>query len=99
MFTIETIEEIVDLMARYKMNVLQLYIEHTFAFEKHSSFCKDVGAITPEFIRQIQKYCKSKYIELQANLQSLDTATAYLLNLNTVGCPNLICTGLVTKQG
>ena len=69
-FTMETVKGIIDLIAGYKMNVLQLYVEHTFAFEKHCSFSKDVGAITPEFIHQIQEYCKSKYVELQANLQS-----------------------------
>ena len=69
-FSLETTKEIIDLMARHKMNVLQLYIEHTFAFQKHSSFSQDVGAITPENIGELQDYCRKNYIELQPNLQS-----------------------------
>ncbi len=69
-FGLETTKEIIDLMAHHKMNVLQLYIEHTFAFQKHPSFSQDVGAITPEFISEVQDYCRANYIELQPNLQS-----------------------------
>lgn len=69
-FSLETVRQVIDLMARHKMNVLQLYIEHTFAFQKHPSFCDDVGAITPDFVRAVQEYCEQNYIELQPNFQS-----------------------------
>lgn len=69
-YTLDYLKQLVSKLAMLRINVLQLYIEHTFAF----SFLEDVhqGAdpITAEEIRQLDQWCKEHYIELQANLQS-----------------------------
>jgi len=33
--TLETLQGIVDVIALYKLNMLMLYVEHTFAFRSH----------------------------------------------------------------
>ena len=38
--TLETLKELVDTIAYYKMNSLQLYIEHTFEFKEYE-FCRE----------------------------------------------------------
>ena len=44
--------------------MLQLYIEHTFEFKEYE-FCRDkFGYLTKDEIRELDKYCKSKFIEL-----------------------------------
>lgn len=61
--TVETIKSIIDNMAYYKLNSLQLYIEHTFEFKE----CKDIldkfGYLTAEEIKEIGAYCKQNFID------------------------------------
>ena len=44
----ETLYGLVDLMASWKFNQLQLYTEHTFAYAGHEVVWKDASPITPE---------------------------------------------------
>ena len=62
--TLETLKELVDTMASYKMNSLQLYIEHTFEFEEYKE-CRDkLGYLTKNEVRELDSYCKSRFVEL-----------------------------------
>lgn len=62
--TLETLKELVDTIAYYKMNSLQLYIEHTFEFKEYE-FCREkLGYLTKDEIKQLDAYCKSKFIDL-----------------------------------
>ncbi len=69
-YTLEYLKDLVVLMASLKLNVLQLYIEHTFAF----SFLDDVHAgsdpITAAEIVELDSWCREHHVELQPNLQS-----------------------------
>lgn len=68
--TLETLKELVDTMAGYKMNSLQLYIEHTFEFKEYE-FCREkLGYLTKDEIRELDKYCKSKFVELIPSVAS-----------------------------
>ena len=61
---LETLKKLVDKAASYKINQIQLYIEHTFAFKGMSEVWIDKDPLTAEEIILLDKYCRSKYIEL-----------------------------------
>lgn len=62
--TLKTLMELVDKAAAYKINELQLYIEHTFAFKGMSEVWIDKDPLTAEEIILLDKYCINKHIEL-----------------------------------
>jgi hypothetical protein len=68
--TMETLFRIVDLMARLKLNQLQLYTEHTFAFSAHEAVWRDASPMTPDEVRVLDRYCADRHIELVPNLNS-----------------------------
>ena len=61
---IETLMNLVDKASFYKINELQLYIEHTFAFKGLSEVWIDKDPLTSEEIILLDRYCKNKHIEL-----------------------------------
>jgi len=68
--TLDTLKEIVDLLSLFKMNVLQLYTEHTFHFAHHPRIGQGCGSLTVDDILALDAYARSRYVELQPNLQS-----------------------------
>jgi hexosaminidase len=68
--TNDTIKELVELLGVLKINVLQLYVEHTFAFHRHPVIAHGSGALTHEDLVKIQQHAKLHHVEVQANLQS-----------------------------
>ena len=62
--TMETMYKMIDMFAAWKLNHLELYIEHTFAYKKHREVWKDASPFTAEEIRLIDGYCKERFIEL-----------------------------------
>lgn len=66
----EYLFNLVDILAKMRINTLQLYIEHTFEFEKHKEIHDGSDPITKEDLLLIQEKCEDNGIELQANLQS-----------------------------
>lgn len=68
--TLDTLKEIVDLCAMYKMNQLQLYIEHSFAFKEFTEIWSDVDPITAEEILILDEYCRERHIELVPSMST-----------------------------
>jgi hexosaminidase len=68
--TMETLFGLVDLMASWKYNQLQLYTEHTFAYAGHEVVWKDASPVTPEDARTLDAYCRDRYIQLVPNQNS-----------------------------
>ena len=58
---------IVDTLSALKMNHLQLYTEHTFAYEGHDDAWRGWGAITPDEMRRLDRYAASRGVELALN--------------------------------
>jgi|GEM_PF-593197 len=67
---LDTLREIIGLMASYKYNVLQIYIEHTFAGGGFKEIGSEQNSLDKEFILKLKKICQDNYIELMPNLQS-----------------------------
>jgi hypothetical protein len=65
--TRETLERIVELLAGLRLNHLELYTEHTFAFREHEIVWRDASPITPEDLRWLDGLCSERGIELAAN--------------------------------
>lgn len=61
--TVETMKKLIDEMAYYKMNSLQLYVEHTFAFRELSEVAERTGYLTAAEIRELDDYCYERFIE------------------------------------
>lgn len=62
--------ERIERLAALKINVFQLYTEHTFVFRRHPTIGKNCGSMSAEDIIRIDEFCKSHFIDLNANLQS-----------------------------
>jgi len=68
--TLETLYRMVDVISAYKINMLQLYTEHTFAFRRHPNIGQGWGALTPEELMALDTYCHDRYVDLVPCLQS-----------------------------
>lgn len=56
-----------ELFAVLKINHLQLYTEHTFAYSGHEEVWRGWGAVTPDEAREMSRICAEHGIELAAN--------------------------------
>jgi hypothetical protein len=68
--TTETLFKLVEMLASVKVNVLQLYTEHTFAFRRHPEISRGASPLTAEDLMRLDEHARRHHIELQANLQS-----------------------------
>jgi hypothetical protein len=68
---LERLFELADHLARYKINHLQLYIEHTFAFRAHPKIGTGASPLTAEDILDLDAYCAEIGIELVPSLATL----------------------------
>lgn len=65
--TMETLYGLVDLLASWKINQLQLYTEHTFAYCNHPLVWASASPMTAEQILALDAYCRKRYIDLVPN--------------------------------
>ncbi|MDP9236338.1 MAG: family 20 glycosylhydrolase [Chloroflexota bacterium] len=68
--TMPALYDLIDMLAEWKVNQFQLYIEHTFAYDRHRAVWKDASPITGEEILALDAYCGERYIELVPNQNS-----------------------------
>ncbi len=68
--TMPTLRRLVDMMAGLKLNELQLYTEHTFAYWQHREVWADASPMMPDEVRELDRYCRARHIELVANQNS-----------------------------
>jgi hexosaminidase len=55
-------------LAAYKLNQLQLYVEHTFSFLRHPEIGRDADPLTAEDMRHLDENCRLAGIELVPSL-------------------------------
>lgn len=65
--TMQTLFDLVELLASWKINQLQLYTEHTFAYHNHPEVWAEASPLTGEEILQLDTYCRERFIELVPN--------------------------------
>jgi hexosaminidase len=67
---LSTLKELVERLAQWKINELQLYIENVFTFKRHPSIGKGYSPFTPEEILALQDCCRSHHIKLVGTMAS-----------------------------
>lgn len=68
--TVDTIKRLIDDMAYYKMNSLQLYVEHTYEFEECKEINEQKGFYTKEELKELDEYCEQNFIEFIPSLST-----------------------------
>ena len=59
----ETLKQLIDRMAYYKLNSLQLYVEHTFEFKECEDIISTRGYLSKAEIQELDAYCRENFIE------------------------------------
>ncbi len=66
--TVDTVKKLIDTMAYYKMNALQLYVEHVYEFEE----CRDINPLTSYLtgaeLDELREYCQENFIVFEPSL-------------------------------
>lgn len=68
--TLPNLKKMVDTMVFYKLNQLQLYIEHTYLFRSMPELWRDETPLTSEEILELDTYCFERGVELVPCLAS-----------------------------
>ena len=76
--TLETLFTLVDRLACWKINQLQLYFEHAFAYRQHPAVWEGVSPLTGQDILELDRYCRERFIELVPNQQSFGHLAPWL---------------------
>ncbi len=66
--TLSYLKKLADKMAFYKLNQLQLYIEHSFLFEDLSEVWRDDTPLTAQDFLELDAYCRKLNIDLVPNI-------------------------------
>lgn len=69
--TIETLEALIDRLASWKVNHVELYMEHTFAYADHEEVWRSASPFTADEIRGLDEFCKARFVELTPNQNCL----------------------------
>jgi hypothetical protein len=69
--TMATLRELVARLASWKINQLQLYTEHTFAYAGHEQVWAEASPITPDELRDLDAFCADQHVELVPNQNGL----------------------------
>ena len=94
--TMATLFNLVDLLASWKINQLQLYTEHTFAYQNHPAVWADASPITGAEILALDTYCRERFIELVPNQNTFGHMRRWLVHdryRHLAECPHGCDTG------
>lgn len=76
--TMATLRRTIDWLASLKINQLQLYTEHTFAYRRHPVVWRGCSPLTPSQVRELDARCRERFIELVPNQNSLGHMERFL---------------------
>jgi hexosaminidase len=68
--TMSTLKRLIDMLAGWKINQLQLYTEHTFAYAGHERVWRGASPLTPTQIEELDRCCRQHCVELVPNQNS-----------------------------
>jgi hexosaminidase len=68
--TMDTLYQLVDQFAELKLNHLELYTEHTFAYSNHREVWAEASPMTADEIIALDHYCRRRFVELVPNQNS-----------------------------
>lgn len=67
---VDTLKSLIEQLAHWKINEVQLYIENVFKFKKHPEIGKGFSPFTAKDILEIQTHCKAHHIKFVPSLAS-----------------------------
>lgn len=68
--TVETIKQLVERLAHWKINEFQLYVENIFTFKRHPAIGRGYSPFRPEDLLEIQEFCKLHHVRFVGSLSS-----------------------------
>jgi len=68
--SLESLKRLADKLSYYKLNQLQLYVEHSYLFKDYSEIWRDDTPLTGEEIMELDAYCARLGIELVPSLST-----------------------------
>jgi len=68
--TTKTLLALIDQLSNWKINEIQLYTEHTFAYSNHQEVWQNASPMTAAEIRFLDNYCQNHFIDLVPNQNS-----------------------------
>jgi hexosaminidase len=69
--TLATLTDLIDRLASWKINQVQLYMEHTFAYREHGEVWAEASPFTAEDIGELDRFCAERHVELVPNQNCL----------------------------
>ena len=78
--TLAELFRLVELAAELKLNQIQLYTEHTFAYRGHEEVWAEASPITPSDVRALDAHCRRCFIELVPNQNSFGHLHRWLVH-------------------
>ncbi len=78
--TMETLFSLVDMLASWKINQLQLYTEHTFAYRRHPQVWAGASPLTGQEILALDAYCRERFVELVPNQNTFGHMRRWLIH-------------------
>lgn len=78
--TMATLLSLIDQFAALKLNQLQLYVEHSFAYAGHETVWSEASPLTPAEMGELDSYCAERFIELVPNQNSFGHFHRWLIH-------------------
>lgn len=78
--TLETLEGLVDLAADLKLDQLQLYFEHAFAYRGHEVVWRGADPLTADDVRRLDAYAAERFVELVPHQESFGHLHRWLVH-------------------
>jgi hypothetical protein len=78
--TVQTLHDLIDRLASWKVNQVQLYSEHTFAYQGHPEVHAAASPFTAVEIRELDAFCRDRHVELVPNQNCLGHMNRWLLH-------------------
>ena len=78
--TMETLFDLVDMLASWKVNQLQLYTENAFAYRRHPVVWANASPMTGQEVMALDQYCRQRYVELVPNQNSFGHMQRWLVH-------------------
>jgi hypothetical protein len=69
--TMQTVLDLLERLATWKINQVQLYMEHTFAYQAHPEVWVNASPFTGQEILELDTFCRERHIDLVPNQNSL----------------------------
>jgi hexosaminidase len=84
-YRMDTLFGLIDMLASWKINQIQLYFEHTFAYRHHPEVWQTASPFTGQEIMELDLYCRERFISLVPNQNSFGHMKRWLNLLRYTG--------------